>query len=784
MSGSIWASCSANGQGISSLLLRPYQEGLLHLQAAISQDIDSKEFGRTNLVDRRVASIFRTALHSIIHLVLGAFHLLPILNMVIYLGCHLIAFLMKTRGEDKALLAFQDIIQDAAGNEHINTATMRDCDDLWTKAAIQAATGTVSAQKGQKQTILLSRRTHNPGVAKTSLPLSNKERQIENKKTIHAYLDFLQKEYGTAKIEQVVRTYQPHTSLILDLKKLRDSGNSLTAEHIYMYNIGLHDFDMSDIHTFLDCANKKQFLGRHQRGLNRIVGDKNKQDKFLKACQGKKIELLDLATFQTIVKILAPPTDGDSLYTGRKITDPIQGSYTRTKFVFTFSPWQDQQELLQVFEELKGAKTNESFYELLAKVVVKKSLMRSNGDTTWRVGELIPGPKGVWYFVHQAVDAHGKVFYTLLPAHRDYDRSAPEILLYRSTASDPYAQGGAASVLSDLNPHKLPGVDARKLGKKEEEEFFKKFTAPMWLVYYEKSINTNFMNWKKKQQFLIKAAKLLGIEVNPQDSTQKLEQIIREKANASDEWDSTKKTFKNKSLRPVAILGDSLGGALAQNAITTHISHPKRAPLTSMMCFSHSAPVIKQEGKYGCKEFKKFKEGYENDFPGILKILHVWVQYDLIPTALRYWHRNKDGSQTKRQGAHLGYNTKSTAKCEAIGYFFSSRPEATAPEITSFISHEKRFLKTGLVEGRDYNKTKYDVRKFDDAHGESWLTKLRSRRLYKVLKKSIELGRQVMGRRNLPKKQALSTFTVTYSPDSNQNKTQFQSRAGLGYSQV
>ncbi len=617
-------------------------------------------------------------------------------------------------------------------------------EDPWSRLASQA---------GQKRkVVVLSSDSSSIHLTKGSTFPSASEK-AKNRETIEKYQEFLRAEYGNAKIDQIVRTYGDETSrLTLDLNLLKEMGQPLTSKHIYIYNMGLADFDMQDLSGFLDRVSQNQILlGREQRGLESLFPEQEKRHEFLEKLRAAKgsSDKLDLDTFNQVISILEPPTEGDALYTGHKVARSIKTCYTEGSIPFhiTFKPWLDQQELLQIFPDLKAATTFDAWYELLVKVAVKKNLTRVEGDYQWRVGELIPAPGGRWYRVEQCVDAGAKFFYKLVPAHPGYN--APEGLIYRSTASDPYQQGGAPSLLSDLNPNKLPGYDARKRAWKEEDAVFKPFSAPLWLVFYEKALKEPADEGclKKAQEELI----LLG-EWNPAEG-QTSGDYLKNLAEASDEWDAQKQTLAGKRSGEFFVAGDSLAGSEAQQFIAGHLADKRRVPLGQITCFAHSAPVIKKTGKASAEQFKQFVDENSQYFPGSISIELLMEEGDVVPQKLSYQKQHKDGSAPEQRfGVHLGYGVVSNDRvCVRVRYFKALRA-AVASEVRDMMPHERRYLlRSRVVEGRDYTVQQMSVQEFDDKQTVPFLFKVaRSRPVHKTLSAAVDLKRKWISRRNMP----------------------------------
>ncbi len=298
-------------------------------------------------------------------------------------------------------------------------------------------------------------------------PEKMRQWEDQNRHTVAAYTSFLRKEVGLVNLNQIQNTYE------FDFREMYEKGSPLEPKHIYFCNIGMNNIEMRDVKDLESRV--ETFLNMHENSenLHSILSSDNhpltlREARAILKKLGKEGTIKDLQTyfnssserFAQLVKLLETPKEAwEKIYTGRKFQTEIKGIYnTDVTDRRTFRPWVDQQELLQVFNEMKDPfpgqavdrkKFDHYFFEMLVKVVIKKHLMRSETDGSWRVEALIPSPykdqKGntIYYRVDQGVDTgHGKLWYVLRPASDDADPSLPVIRAPRDTTKDHYAQRG------------------------------------------------------------------------------------------------------------------------------------------------------------------------------------------------------------------------------------------------------------------------------------------------------------------------------------------------------
>jgi hypothetical protein len=336
--------------------------------------------------------------------------------------------------------------------------------------------------------------------------------------TVNHYRSFLVKMYGEAKISYIENCYG------IDLKIMAAKKEPLTPEIIYRMNMGIGNLENQDIQSLshklhslkktlnslspeLHQSSLLRFLQEYQatselslveirglyRALTQMKCNPNLNDlmNWLKQFDFSiPISQFNPKQFNLLVDMLSvTQEERERQYTGRKIHYPIQSAYT-TADLELFKPWIDQQELLQIFPDLKE-KNWDHYYEKLCHIVCKKHLVRKHPIEVYRVGTLIPAPQlsngqSRWYKVASFINnGHGIVSYTLEPAC--HDDTLPAIKLYRSTSSSPYAMDSEASMKNDVNPLNPPGYEGSYLSEEYEEHFFKERTIPVWVAYQHRA---------------------------------------------------------------------------------------------------------------------------------------------------------------------------------------------------------------------------------------------------------------------------------------------------------
>lgn len=594
------------------------------------------------------------------------------------------------------------------------------------------------------------------GIPKAEVPFrktyqneSMKRREAENRATIDTYVAFLKKEIGSEKLEEIQRTYG------FDFNKIR----YLEPKHIYLCNIGMNNIEYRDVLRFkqkleIEIGSNPEatigllgspFTNREIRGLIRMFGGESQ----LK-------DIPDLSVGQIMHVLETPKSLWNRIYTGRKFTTQITGSYnsdvTDRK---TFRPWVDQQELLQVFNTIKDPfpgqsvspkKLDRFYFEMLTKVVVKKHLMRSETSDgsrhgNWRVGALIPSPykdkngDTVYYRVDKGVDSgHGKLWIVLRPASKDYDHSLPVIRVPRDTSKDLYAQRGGHTLTRDLAPN--AGYHNSATTIEEDEEFFKEFTIPLWMAQFGRALKV-FRNVKTsadlpalelavKETYKELIGDLIGKVKNGRldpEVKDKVKELLnpalktfleakgRKKIEAAhnffailyhvapyeeEDFNRLHDLMEGKKPRPLASIGNSLGGFDAQFDFFSHTFKDNRIPISDVFLYTHSTLKVS-------KQDDNMFSNYVVNNVDLLNTLGVQIHIDHITEF-------NDPVTLATEGTLLGQGAQMAAlDAKSKGREFpvsvslrviKPNEKSTNPQLTDTKIHRRRF--EDLVEGVDY----------------------------------------------------------------------------------
>ena len=274
------------------------------------------------------------------------------------------------------------------------------------------------------------------------------KKPLDGNNAIRAFRHELIREHGRAKVAQVEGDF----GLL--------AGAPLTCDAVHKYNIGVSSIEYADIgHLKEALAGDKPLPGVWVRNLQHL--ELSREEASDRVSEGGQ-EAFDLA-----MAILTIPTgDLERAYTGRKVTsNVINGKYgcldaNKSK---TMVPWQDQQEVLQLHEELErgllGCDREERrvrhYTELLSKVAIKKNLFRVDRKGAFRAGALLPSPwrdkygRTVWMSVDATLSPFGKIAYTISPACGDASIDVPTFRLYRDTSRHPYCYAGPPTAVRD-----------------------------------------------------------------------------------------------------------------------------------------------------------------------------------------------------------------------------------------------------------------------------------------------------------------------------------------------
>lgn len=368
-------------------------------------------------------------------------------------------------------------------------------------------------------------------------PLALDKRII--KQTTVMYANFIRKEYGHEKIEEVEFRYG------LNFDELSTGDIGLTPEHVYRVNIGVnyvetknlrdtwqvlydlyhqpnHVKDRTPLDSYLETD---KLPGRVKRAIYHCLRGKGDRE----PNKGNLIEWLSqfatkdgfdglsLKSLNTLIYLLLPDKEScERSLTGRKIYGFIRSYYTNADYG-EYKPWVDQQELLQTIYALSDNSSRDYSLEKLAHVVVKKHLIRSLPKGRFRVGAIIPAPyKLNWYKVSMGVDTtwgiNSYILENILPRF-----SREKTVLYRSTDSR-YIN----SSLNDLSPLGPPGQQGMK---QMALSAFQENSIPIWVAYTRLALKEK--NPKIKYDYLCKANHSLVQLSTKEHQRRNLRQIIQ-----------------------------------------------------------------------------------------------------------------------------------------------------------------------------------------------------------------------------------------------------------------
>ncbi|MCP5503631.1 MAG: hypothetical protein H7A41_00595 [Chlamydiales bacterium] len=684
----------------------------------------------------------------------------------------------------------------------------------------------------------------------------------QNRQAVRAYVGFLEREIGKEKLEQIQKTYG------FDFEKMIKDGDPLLPKYIYFCNIGMNNIEMSDvtllgnkIEDFLSehrvderlltifMSGNHPFTNREARailqrfGQEGTVADLYRYIGAVRDESGMSSEHLDHERFGKLVKLLETPKgQWERLYTGRKFSKTIKGSYNKEiSDRKTFRPWIDQQELLQVFNEMKDPfpgqvvnreKLDRYFFEMITKVVVKKHLMRSETDGTWRVGALIPSPykdssgHTVYYRVDQGVDSgHGKLWYVLRPACDDYDPSLPVIRAPRDTSRDHYAQRGGHTITRDLAKH--AGYLYSSSTYEEDKKFFNEFTLPVWMGHLAVTMRT-YHQVKESEDYEALAEPLNAMHQALQHEIKKrvfekqmpkeegerlacqLEQIHRaiQRAEGIDQLRLTQtyiatilainpsrtpelapydvddfvrftNLMEGRVPRPLASIGNSLGGFDAQNDLIRHTLTSNRIPIVNVQLFTHSSLKVDREEEQHFSDFIIQNKDLLKALRVKMSIQHVTEFNDKVSLFTHGTFLGRGLQGYAKEAAMRGEEFPVDVQLDVFNPLATSRN----PQITELKTHMRRI--EHLVEGEDYELLPeyQSIDAYDDYARnyrfkgrklEAWRETGIALGLADFTKKIIYLWRKIKGMTHrIPKSYAFHKLVVEYDPKTRTNSHSF-----------
>ncbi len=575
-----------------------------------------------------------------------------------------------------------------------------------------------------------------------------------NQQIVRDYLRFVEREFGSWYVKDTENRFKFH------IRQMITNGEPLCPEHVYRMNIGAHEVDQGHIerlihkiNRFLDCDESiegmklEEFLigenelrehGRFSFRELRVMAGwidgfdyqhatmrdfKAAIQEKLGASLPKKLQNCTPHQVKHLVEILEPHSSG-GVYTGRAVTDcAIMGYYTKAETKH-FKPWLDLQEMLQVWPNLRSAKSDAEYCELLSHIVSKKHCIMQDRDKGWRTGRIFPardsstGEPRYYVVTSLTDDDKGDFNYTLEPAAK-YDEPLAAVKLYRSTASDTYAISGNRSVEADLS---LPGPGAanREAGDEYELQFIHSATIPLWVGYMEHARNTvqeRGADLEKAETLLKKAWHELSLSdktftkpwhaISTKSPPSKYKQALSRRASELRSIARKKGELPElKKDNDLFFVGHSLGGSLAQGGLYHFLVEDRRIPLPghTVSCYGSDSPGM---GYHENDNFIHFGRAHSELF----KDLGIKWNVDL---SFEYGDPVPLGGD-----AHLGAHDFKTGMEWLHTRFRVFKPLETAQalEITTTPTHGRRM--GGATEGRDYKVTHLtpeQMQQFD----ESW----------------------------------------------------------------
>jgi hypothetical protein len=412
-------------------------------------------------------------------------------------------------------------------------------------------------------------------------------------------------------------------------------------------------------------------------------------------------------------------------------------------------------------ETVEKKKLNHYFYEVLCKIVVKKHLMRSLAPDDWRVGALIPSPykdnqgKTIYYRVDQGVDSgHGKMWYVFRPACEDYDPTLPVIRVPRDTSPDGYAMRAGPTLTRDLAEH--PGFLYSSTTHEEDQAFFREFTLPVWMghvalatraiesgqnneplipllnnVRYaaQKEIANRMsegtLDLKKGRTALQKLDKAFPTKLDKDSLSHYIQEVLSVTPYEKDDLKRLCDLINGKLPRPMASVGNSLGGFDAQNDLLRQTMGENRIPITNLDLYTHSTLKIDKDDDDRFTDFILVQNDLLSGLGVHLSFRHVTELDDIVSLVT--------------DGTFLGRGLQSTIDVSLN--VFKSIPFSKSKQIKDLDVHLRRI--EFLEKGADFiSPTQFNSIEEYDAHAKA----------YKFKGKSLEEWRKIVIQLNLAEK--------------------------------
>ncbi|MCY3975084.1 MAG: hypothetical protein OXF02_06060 [Simkaniaceae bacterium] len=625
-------------------------------------------------------------------------------------------------------------------------------------------------------------------------PGARRKEEDRNRATIGDYQRFLRAECGERKMRLIEKTFG------FSLDEMKNKGEPLLPKHIYYFNIGMNDVEMEDVRVFADkmsrflaendservptgssalsALHKGHFTLREVRGILRgfdtpwekiTVGDIAARFGDVRRCEEGTKEPEGSAMWNRCIEaVMVTEEERDNAYTGRKFRAPIAGSYNgEVGDSRTFRPWIDMHELAQANQRVLDTeydpedpkKAERVFNEYLAKVAVKKHLMRCTADrSAWRIDSLIPSPfidkngERVWYRAFQGTDSgHGKFWIALQPVSQVHCSEYPVYRVTRDTCPVPYAQRGGATLSRCVD--KDSGYKYSNTTDPEDRAFFDRFTIPVWMGYLlkakrapDREVALDMLTKATCERITEMHERLDNHSVATGEDrvakaacqsaleglVDKVEAFFAKEGELTDEdlhglylalraggdpedIERFDKLLRGEKPPAVSIVGNSLGGFDAQYDVIKHTALRRRIPIVPMAVYTHSTLRVREEDN---KAFMHFIDEYRDvmqEAGGRFSIDHITEETD--PVSLFGQGRTFLGGRVHvRQGACSSrgarvvrddFLNRDTHALDATLRVVRPLETSMDPHILKLPKHCR--LMEGLKEGHDFTVLKdYD----------------------------------------------------------------------------
>ncbi|MDB2613653.1 hypothetical protein N9Y92_00660, partial [Chlamydiales bacterium] len=288
-----------------------------------------------------------------------------------------------------------------------------------------------------------------------------------------------QQRYGEVKSKTIFQRYGWNSEMA--------SEKSLSSKQIEQLKIGMSDINANDLQDFLSKIVNTDFTSNHLYSIA-YANLKHKED----FAAYNDIAKLPPHLFNDLINALSDAvpelhneTKGDT--TVDKISGFPEKYFKYGIFSFRSGRSSEDHERLSLYSELKNIPIEEKgkYCEIMSKILAKKHMFLEDTSETPIGGILVPGMTMMvdgkkiktWYKVEEIMDpGYGKMAYRLVPATEGYPEEMPDLIIYRSTASLPTSTDSMGTIASDINPFQTPGYLSRNKDKEKELDWLTRST--------------------------------------------------------------------------------------------------------------------------------------------------------------------------------------------------------------------------------------------------------------------------------------------------------------------